>query len=367
MLDPVLGIPAPILVGLVAGLGDAIGEFSGYALGYAGGDALRHRAIYATFEGWMERNGLLTIFLMSTFPNPFFDLVGAAAGSMRMPARRFFLATLARQDRQGPLPGLRRYVFGGHREGLAVMNCPCRTDPAGVSSSGGTESRRRMTIGGIIVAAGSSVRMGGRDKLLLSVGGRPLIAHSIAQLDGHERISALVVVASEANIEAMGAIAAQFRRAKVVLGGKRRRDSVLYGLEALDDCDIVIVHDGARPLLTRALIDAAIDGALEAGAALCAVPVSDTVKRGDAAGLVRSTVSREDLWLAQTPQAFRVDVLRRAHAAHDIDATDDAALVELIEEPVRLVTGSRENIKVTTPEDLALVEALLAARGYTAS
>jgi membrane protein DedA with SNARE-associated domain len=94
VLDPVSGIPAPIMVGLVAGLGDAIGEFSGYGLGYAGADALRHRRVYATFEGWMRRNGVLTIFLLSTFPNPFFDLVGAAAGSSRMPARRFFLATL---------------------------------------------------------------------------------------------------------------------------------------------------------------------------------------------------------------------------------------------------------------------------------
>jgi len=94
VLDPVLGIPAPIMVGLVAGLGDAIGEFSGYGLGYAGADALRHRRVYATFEGWMRRNGMLTIFALSTFPNPFFDLVGAAAGSARMPARRFFVATL---------------------------------------------------------------------------------------------------------------------------------------------------------------------------------------------------------------------------------------------------------------------------------
>jgi membrane protein DedA with SNARE-associated domain len=95
LLNPVLGIPAPIIVGLVAGLGDAIGEFSGYGLGYAGADSLRQRRIYATFEGWMQRNGPLTIFALSTFPNPFFDLVGAAAGSSRMPARRFFLATLA--------------------------------------------------------------------------------------------------------------------------------------------------------------------------------------------------------------------------------------------------------------------------------
>jgi uncharacterized membrane protein YdjX (TVP38/TMEM64 family) len=94
VLDPVLGIPAPLLVGIVAGLGDAIGEFSGYGLGYAGADALRNRRVYLTFEGWMHRHGMLTIFALSTFPNPFFDLVGAAAGSARMPARRFFLACL---------------------------------------------------------------------------------------------------------------------------------------------------------------------------------------------------------------------------------------------------------------------------------
>lgn len=95
VLDPVLGIPTPILVGLVAGLGDAIGEFSGYGLGYAGTDLLRQRRIYRTFEGWMHRNGILTIFALSTFPNPFFDLVGAAAGGARMAPLRFFLACLA--------------------------------------------------------------------------------------------------------------------------------------------------------------------------------------------------------------------------------------------------------------------------------
>jgi 2-C-methyl-D-erythritol 4-phosphate cytidylyltransferase len=219
-----------------------------------------------------------------------------------------------------------------------------------------------MTIGGIIVAAGSSTRMGGSDKLLLQVGDRPLIAYSLACFDAHPRIDTVAVVASEANAEALRAIAGAFPKSQVVLGGKRRRDSVMCGLEALDACNIVVVHDGARPLVTADLIDAAIDGALEVGAALCAVPVSDTVKRGDVAGIVRGTVSREDLWLAQTPQAFRLDLLRRAHAAHDIDATDDAALVELIDAPVRLVLGSRQNVKVTTPEDLALVEALLASK-----
>ncbi|HEY7467672.1 MAG TPA: VTT domain-containing protein [Dehalococcoidia bacterium] len=95
VLNPVLGIPAPICVGLVAGLGDAIGEFSGYGLGYAGTDLLRQRRVYLTFERWMRTNGVLTIFLLSTFPNPLFDLVGAAAGGARMPAARFFFSTLA--------------------------------------------------------------------------------------------------------------------------------------------------------------------------------------------------------------------------------------------------------------------------------
>jgi membrane protein YqaA with SNARE-associated domain len=94
VLDPVLGIPSPLLVGVVAGIGDAIGEFSGYAIGYAGTGLIKHRSMYATFEKWMTRNGTVTVFLLSTFPNPFFDLAGAAAGASRMPPLRFFLATL---------------------------------------------------------------------------------------------------------------------------------------------------------------------------------------------------------------------------------------------------------------------------------
>jgi membrane protein YqaA with SNARE-associated domain len=94
ILDPIFGVPAPLLVGIVAGLGDAIGEFSGYGLGYAGTDLVRHQKVYATFERWMDRNGIATIFFLSTFPNPFFDLVGTAAGASRMPALRFFIACL---------------------------------------------------------------------------------------------------------------------------------------------------------------------------------------------------------------------------------------------------------------------------------
>jgi 2-C-methyl-D-erythritol 4-phosphate cytidylyltransferase len=214
-------------------------------------------------------------------------------------------------------------------------------------------------VAAIIVAAGSSSRMSGVDKLLAPLGGKPLIAYSIEAFATHDAIDEVVVVTSEPNLEAVSKLADG--RARVVLGGKRRRDSVLIGLRAVDGCDYVVVHDAARPLVDAAMIDEALRGAEEVGASLCAVPVSDTVKRADSTGKVSSTVTREGLWLAQTPQAFRADLLLRAHETIDIDVTDDAALIELLGEPVKLVMGSARNIKVTLPEDLALAEALIAA------
>jgi 2-C-methyl-D-erythritol 4-phosphate cytidylyltransferase len=216
-------------------------------------------------------------------------------------------------------------------------------------------------VGAIIVAAGRSERMGGLDKLLQLLGGRPVLAHSLATFAQHPEIEAIVVVTSETNLATVRElVAAAAPGSQVVLGGARRRDSVLAGLNALPTgIEYVLVHDGARPLVTHDLIDAALAGARETGAAVCAVPVNDTVKRADEHGLVRSTVSRQGLWLVQTPQAFHVDLLREAHAFSDLEATDDAALVELMDAPVRLVQGSARNIKITTPEDLRFAEALL--------
>jgi 2-C-methyl-D-erythritol 4-phosphate cytidylyltransferase len=201
--------------------------------------------------------------------------------------------------------------------------------------------------------------MGGVDKLTHTVAGRPLIARTVAAFLSHPDIAQVALVVSADNRGGVEAAVLPNTKLAIVLGGERRRDSVHAGLMTLTGCEYVVVHDGARPLVTRDLIDAVLAGARECGAALCAVPVADTVKRSDESGHVRGTVSREGLWLAQTPQAFRLDLLGKAHEAVEGDVTDDAAMVEHLGAPVLLVQGSRRNIKVTTLEDLALVEALL--------
>ena len=220
-----------------------------------------------------------------------------------------------------------------------------------------------MTVGAVIVAAGQSTRMGGIDKLLQPLGDVPLIARTVAAFVDDASVDRVVVVTSLQSRAAVEAAVGTAQKLSYALGGERRRDSVRAGLLALDGCDFVLVHDGARPLVTTELIEAALAGARECGAALCAVAVTDTVKRSDESGNVRGTVSREGLWLAQTPQAFRLELLLRAHDEVEGDMTDDAAMVERLGMPVKLVQGSRRNIKVTTPEDLALAEALLEVGG----
>jgi 2-C-methyl-D-erythritol 4-phosphate cytidylyltransferase len=146
---------------------------------------------------------------------------------------------------------------------------------------------------------------------------------------------------------------------RTCMGGRRRQDSVRAGLHTIAPREWVVVHDGARPLVTPELIAAGLEAARETGAAVPALPVVETLKEGDANGFVRRTVTREGLWAVQTPQVFRYDLLLRAHNAALEEVTDDSALVEAMGGQVRLYPGSRTNIKVTTPEDIAIVEALL--------
>ncbi len=231
----------------------------------------------------------------------------------------------------------------------------------------------------ILAAAGLSVRMGGDvKKPYLPINGRPIIQHSLEKfldVDGVRQII-LVVGATELE-EVRGELGRKYDDnergigLKIVPGGRRRQDSIYQGLKNVDpQTEIVLVHDAVRPIVTREMIESVIDRAGCSGAAILAVPVNATVKEVEGIEgkkekekrrIVR-TVDRGRLWLAQTPQGFRRDILQRAYDAlfeENAEVTDDAQAVERLGHPVEIVPGSHTNIKITTPDDLAIAEALI--------
>lgn len=217
----------------------------------------------------------------------------------------------------------------------------------------------------ILVAAGQSQRMEGRDKLFVELAGRPLLYYALAAFESCAAVDHVVLVLSRDAAEpALELLKREgfWKVDRTCLGGDRRQDSVRAGLEALRACGWVVVHDAARPLVTPSLIEAGIRAAQETGAAIAALPVVDTLKRATAGGKILFTVEREGLWSAQTPQVFRYDLLLAAHEQQQIDATDDAGLVERMGAAVCLYEGSVQNLKVTAPEDIAVAEALIRLR-----
>ena len=219
----------------------------------------------------------------------------------------------------------------------------------------------------ILVAAGKGTRMGaGVDKLFLEVAGRPVAAHSWQRFDDAKCIDEIVLVVRRGREHQFGELAQKFHFRKpfhVVTGGKERQDSVWNGLEALSaTVEIVAIHDAARPCVTEELIEATVRRAEETGAAVAAQPVTDTIKESDDGRLIGRTLDRSKLWSVQTPQTFRVEVIRRALELvrrRGMIFTDDTAACEMIGQPVRLVSRITPNPKVTVPGDLPLIEALL--------
>jgi 2-C-methyl-D-erythritol 4-phosphate cytidylyltransferase len=234
-----------------------------------------------------------------------------------------------------------------------------------------------MTVA-LIVAAGSGERLGaGRPKALVELGGRPLLQWSIDALREVASIEHIVVALPAGLGAPAGAIALEGLTAVegviAVEGGAVRSDSVRRALAAAPEGDPVLVHDAARPLLTPQIAErviAALVGDSNASAAIAAAPITDTVKRADAAGVVQGTLDRSELWAVQTPQVFRRAALVRAlevHVDELAQATDDASLIERQGGRVIVVPTSAENLKVTTTHDLRLAELLLAARSRGAS
>lgn len=226
----------------------------------------------------------------------------------------------------------------------------------------------------LVVAAGAGRRFGGLvPKQFLPLGGLPLLAHTLRALAVPGLVDRLVVAVPPGEetrclAEVVAPLALPIPVA-LVPGGAERRDSVRAALARVEDrTDLVLIHDGVRPFVPRRDLEGVLAAARADGAAILAVPVSDTLKRAGADGRVAETLPREGLWAALTPQAFRRDLIVRAHeAARATGAavTDDALLVERLGHPVTLVLGSRTNVKITSQEDLAIAEALL-ARGASA-
>ena len=222
-------------------------------------------------------------------------------------------------------------------------------------------------VSAIIVAAGKGTRMGAKgDKLFLELGGCPIVAHTWQRFDEAWCIDEIVIVVRDGMQATFRELGERYRfRKKValVVGGKERQDSVWNGLEALSPgTEIVAIQDAARPCTSQALIAATIAAARETGAAVAAQAVTDTIKESRDGKLIERTLDRCRLWAVQTPQTFRVEIIRRALSEvrqRGLLVTDDTATCELIGQPVRLVVSAQPNPKVTRPEDLPCVEALL--------
>ena len=214
----------------------------------------------------------------------------------------------------------------------------------------------------MIVAGGSGLRFGGPvRKQYLEIGGVPVLLRAIRPFLAHPRIGQVIVVIPPEDVLHAPTWLLDVP-VRIVAGGAERGDSVANGLGVVEDADLVLIHDGARPFVDGGIIDRVLDGCA-AGGAIAAVPVTDTIKQVDTEGVIAGTPDRRTLWQAQTPQGFPLGRLRDAYrraAEEGIAATDDAALYERYVGPVRVVMGSYRNLKVTRPDDLPIAEAIAA-------
>ena len=222
----------------------------------------------------------------------------------------------------------------------------------------------KIKAGAVIAAAGTGERFGEKKQFKL-LGRRPLLFHTLTPFLGCSDIAEIVVVVPKENLESVSRELASYTSAKpvkTVSGGARRQDSVLNGCRALsDDVEIIAVHDAARPFVTSELISATVSGCNEVEGCIAALPSKDTVKQV-AENNIQQTLDRSTIWLAQTPQTFHREILINA-LQQDMDATDEASLVEAIGGNVAITQGFAGNFKITTNEDWQLAEGIIANNG----
>jgi len=220
----------------------------------------------------------------------------------------------------------------------------------------------------IIVAAGQGRRLAGdQRKQYLTLAGLPILTRTLMVFTRCDAVDEIILVVPEDDIDFCRETILEpeglTRKVALIPGGERRQDSVFNGLKNVDpDCRVVIVHDGVRPFVQKKHITTCIDGARQFGACIMGVPAYETLKQVDPSDQIIRTLKRDGVWLAQTPQAFRHELIRKAHdraRAEGYCATDDASLVERLGGTVKIVKGSRRNIKITVKEDLDLALFLL--------
>jgi 2-C-methyl-D-erythritol 4-phosphate cytidylyltransferase len=225
-----------------------------------------------------------------------------------------------------------------------------------------------MKADAVIVSAGKGLRfMEGKKKQFYFLGGKPILAHTLDQFETCPLIRSIHLVVGQEDMDyCLKEIIEKnkFQKvSKIVPGGKRRQESVKNGMDALPkDTDIVVIHDGVRPFVTKAMIEDSIHSAVRYGAVILAMPVKETIKISNPDGTVLKTLDRESLWQIQTPQTFQVKVIKEAYYRATEDGfigTDDASLVERLGVKVHILPGSYTNIKITTPEDLLLANLFL--------
>lgn len=220
----------------------------------------------------------------------------------------------------------------------------------------------------VIVSAGAARRMGGIDKVLAPLGELPVLVHTLYAFQDCPSVEEIIVVARKDLLVEIGQLCREFdlnKVKKVIVGGQERIHSVQAGLREVDpESSLIAIHDGARPLVSQEIIRDVVDRAALTGAAAPAIPLTDTIKRTED-GIVQETVDRDSLWAVQTPQVFEAGLIKAAtqKAVDDGELlTDDCGSVERLGMKITLTSGSRENIKITTPLDLILGEAILRAR-----
>ena len=225
-----------------------------------------------------------------------------------------------------------------------------------------------IRVSAIIVAGGKGLRMNeATRKQYLMLAGIPILSHTIAVFDACDSVGEIFLVIPEQDFDFCRrhilSLLSIRKNIRLVPGGDERQDSVYNGLIALDPkTEIALIHDGVRPFVRHEQIVACIRGAELSGACILGIPAFDTLKQVDNAGDIQNTIARDTVWLAQTPQTFRYDLILAAHESARIagySGTDDASLLERLGKKVKIIMGSRYNIKITTPEDLRLADAII--------